>query len=172
MAALTQSTAANLRRSPSGFAAAALRTVRRLCPVFGPWAATIVIAAILCRQTAVAAPTLVWDALAKTAAVAPGATQATFSFTATNVSGSDVVLTSVSTSCRCTRAVLPSIPYTIAPRGSVVLQVVVALTSDPADVSQTVFVESTAGACHLDVKVTRADARKAGGHRRGGGAVP
>ena len=126
---------------------------------------------MLCGQAALAAPALVWDATAKTTAVAPGATQAAFSFTATNVSGADVVLTSVSTSCRCTRAVLPSIPYTLSPRASVTLQAAVVLTPGATEASQTVFVESTAGVYHLDVKVTRADPHGISSQQGGGGAA-
>jgi len=120
----------------------------------------IAIAALLCPRMALGAPALIWDAPAKTIVVAPGETQAALSFTAVNASDAEIVLTAVSTSCRCTRAVLSSMPCRIAPGASTVLQVVVALAPDATDVSQTIFVESNAGSCRLAASVRRPSSPK------------
>ena len=61
---------------------------------------------------------LVWDSLTKEAWPEPGQATAEFKFEATNVSDSVVTVESVSTSCGCTVAKIPSQPWPLAPHSN------------------------------------------------------
>jgi hypothetical protein len=104
--------------------------------------------------------------MAKTVHLDAGVTTAWFSFSATNPSDTPVVVTSVSTSCRCTMANWPSLPYTIAPRSTAVMQVSVWLGVDQDRGRHTVFLETSAGAC--EVQVTAERTKSAAAPNRGG----
>lgn len=58
---------------------------------------------------------LAWDGEAKEATVTFGAAQASFAFQVSNVSPGPITITSVQSSCGCTVAKLPSIPWTLSP---------------------------------------------------------
>lgn len=58
---------------------------------------------------------LAWDGEGKEATVTFGAAQASFAFLVSNVSPGPITITSVHSSCGCTVAKLPSIPWTLSP---------------------------------------------------------
>jgi mono/diheme cytochrome c family protein len=64
---------------------------------------------------------LAWDGDAKESTVLFGATQTSFVFSVTNVSPKPITITSVYSSCGCTIAKLPAMPWTLAPgaKGSI-----------------------------------------------------
>jgi hypothetical protein len=58
---------------------------------------------------------LAWDATVKEVIAGPHDKEAQFTFNVTNVSSSQIVVSSVSTSCGCTVAKLPSVPWILRP---------------------------------------------------------
>lgn len=58
---------------------------------------------------------LAWDALTKVYHARPGETNATFTFSLTNVAPERVMIFDTSTTCDCTVAQLPSKPWTLQP---------------------------------------------------------
>ncbi|MEO6183335.1 MAG: DUF1573 domain-containing protein, partial [Verrucomicrobiota bacterium] len=65
--------------------------------------------------TAPVVPALVFDSESKEYNAKPGEAKAIFTFSLTNVSAAEVIITNVSTSCGCTVAKLPSQPWHLAP---------------------------------------------------------
>jgi len=58
---------------------------------------------------------LTWDASVKEVIAGPHDKEAQFTFNVTNVSSSQIIVSSVSTSCGCTVAKLPSVPWILGP---------------------------------------------------------
>lgn len=96
---------------------------------------------------------LAFDALLKTFDGTNGATKAEFSFSVTNVSGEDVIITRVQTSCGCTAAQLPSQPWKLAPGESGKIGVTVDLTGKYGTVNKTATILSSAGSFPLSVRM-------------------
>ncbi|HMX63200.1 MAG TPA: DUF1573 domain-containing protein, partial [Candidatus Sumerlaeota bacterium] len=58
---------------------------------------------------------IAWDAVSKEYTAKPGEAEAKFAFNLTNVSSGDVTISGVATSCGCTVAKLPTMPWKLAP---------------------------------------------------------
>jgi len=58
---------------------------------------------------------LAWDAPVKEYIASPRDTEATFTFNVTNISSSTITVSGVTTSCGCTVAKLPSVPWILGP---------------------------------------------------------
>lgn len=70
---------------------------------------------------------LTWDGDAKESTVIFGATQASFAFLVSNISPGPITITSVYSSCGCTIAKLPAMPWTLAPGTKGTIDVVMIL---------------------------------------------
>jgi mono/diheme cytochrome c family protein len=103
------------------------------------------------------AKALQWDATSKKYDAKPEDSSAPFTFNVTNVSQSEVSITSLRTTCGCTVAQLPPLPaqpYKLAPGSNVAISVNMDLRGKMGAVSKTVHVDSTAGTQPLTVLVT------------------
>src|SRR6185436_3302042 len=83
----------------------------------------------------------------------PGEQSAPFTFIVTNVSGNEISINSLRTSCGCTVAQLPTTPYKLLPGSNVPINVTMDLRGKVGSVTKTVSVESSAGFKSLLVKV-------------------
>jgi mono/diheme cytochrome c family protein len=101
----------------------------------------------------ISAQPLVWDQPSKEYAAKSGETNVTFTFAVTNVAATNVVIRSVRTSCGCTVAKLPKLPWELGPGASGTLDVVMDFRGKRGTVSKVVSVDSTAGVKLLIVKV-------------------
>lgn len=70
---------------------------------------------------------LAWDGDAKESTVMFGAAQTSFVFSVSNVSPKPITITSVHSSCGCTLAKLPTLPWTLAPGATGTIDVVMTL---------------------------------------------
>jgi mono/diheme cytochrome c family protein len=82
---------------------------------------------------------LAWDSMHKEIVCKPGDKFAHFTFSATNISPSDVVILSTATSCGCTVAKLPAQPWILKPQASGQIQVTVDLSNKVGTVKKAVF---------------------------------
>ena len=98
-----------------------------------------------------------FDAVEKTVQVPSGQTEAEFSFAVTNVSPNRVTVTAVHTSCGCTAAKLPSIPWNLAPGEGGVVGATMNLAGKYGTVIKTVTVISDAGSFPLVVRAAMAE---------------
>src|ERR1019366_7134086 len=89
---------------------------------------------------------LVWDAVEKTIEARPGDGAAEFMFQVTNKGAHPVTIQSTRTSCGCTVAVLPSIPWTLAPGDGGVMKVTVDFAGKDGWITKSVTVLSSEGA--------------------------
>lgn len=112
------------------------------------WFGTFALLAISVRAEA-----LVWDALEKTHAAAKEETKAAFVFLATNASTSDVTVTAVDTSCGCTVAGFPKLPWTIAAGETSPLSAVLDFRGKAGQYTKTIVVQTSAGRTILTVNV-------------------
>ena len=96
---------------------------------------------------------LVWDALEKTCEPKPGDGAAAFEFFVTNTSGRPVEVLQIRTSCGCTVAEMPSIPWVLAPGASGSFHATVDFRGKQGKLSKALFVNSTAGTQTLGVTV-------------------
>jgi beta-lactamase regulating signal transducer with metallopeptidase domain len=87
----------------------------------------------------------------KSTNIPPGALQAQFVFSVTNVSQSDVTITSVVTSCGCTVAKLPAIPWVLSPNHSGEIPVAMDLRGKSGSLTKTVTLKSDKGTKTLTV---------------------
>ncbi|HWD93258.1 MAG TPA: DUF1573 domain-containing protein [Verrucomicrobiae bacterium] len=103
---------------------------------------SIVLAFSICaaRAATPGSNQLAWDSIHKETICKPGQRFAQFTFSVTNVSASDVVIPSTTTSCGCTVARLPSQPWVLKPGASGQIQVSVDLTNKVGTVKKAVFV--------------------------------
>lgn len=83
---------------------------------------------------------LAWDSVHKETVCKPGERFARFAFSVTNVSATDVVILSATTSCGCTVASLPAHPWILKPQASGQIQVTVDLANKVGTVNKAVFV--------------------------------
>jgi mono/diheme cytochrome c family protein len=95
---------------------------------------------------------LQFDAKEKTVDVKPGETEAKFRFAVTNISGEDVTVLTVHTSCGCTAAQLPSSPWILKPGEGGEVAATMNLAGKFGTVTKTVTVVSSAGSTPLLVK--------------------
>lgn len=96
---------------------------------------------------------LVWDAEMKEASPAVGEVAANYTFWFTNVSSKEVVINAVRTSCGCTTAKLPTMPWHVPPGTNSPLEVSIDLRGKAGVISKAVTVDSTAGIKSLIIKV-------------------
>jgi mono/diheme cytochrome c family protein len=94
-----------------------------------------------------------WDALLKETALKPGEQAAHFSFSLTNTSGAEAAITSIVTSCGCTKARVPTLPWTFAPDATGTFDVDVDTRGKSGVVTKTITVYTTAGYRYLTVRV-------------------
>lgn len=95
---------------------------------------------------------LVWDADQKEVSTIAGQATASFTFYVTNVSASEAIINSVRTSCGCTTAKLPPMPWHLPAGTNAPLEVNLSLAGKFGTVIKTVTVDSTAGTKTLLVK--------------------
>lgn len=96
---------------------------------------------------------LAWDATSKTYASKPGDVTAPFTFYLTNVSSAEVIINSVTTSCGCTVAELPPLPWHLAAGTNGQIKVAMNLAGKMGHVTKQVNVSSSAGNLALSVNV-------------------
>ena len=95
-----------------------------------------------------------WDALQKEVNTKPGETNVLFTFALTNISQQTVTINGVHTSCGCTVAKLPQIPWTFAPGDNGTFEVSLDVRNKVGVVTKTVTVNSTAGFRYLTVRAS------------------
>jgi mono/diheme cytochrome c family protein len=93
-----------------------------------------------------------WDATDKGTNVNFGEPQARYSFALTNVSQGDVTIMAVTTSCGCTTAQLPPMPWKIAPGNNGVINVNMNLAGKNGTVIKTITVSTDKGMKQLLVR--------------------
>lgn len=102
-----------------------------------------------------------WDAESRDYSARDGETSAPFTFSVTNISGADVTIQSIRTSCGCTTAQSPTLPCRLAPGSNATVQVSLDLRGKQGQLTKTVTVESTAGLQTLIVRATAPAGTKA-----------
>jgi cytochrome c553 len=100
-----------------------------------------------------APPSLVWDAELKEQTVLPGRQSAEFIFVVTNVSTRPVIINKVHTSCGCTVAKLPGLPWELVPGTNLPIQVTLNLRGKLGTITKKVTVETSDGRKELRVRV-------------------
>jgi mono/diheme cytochrome c family protein len=101
-----------------------------------------------------AATPLAWDAPARTKTLAAGETSVRFVFAMTNVSAAEVALQRVTTSCGCTVAQLPSLPWRLAPGEQGDLKFTMDLRGRRGSITKTATVFTSSGASVLTMTMT------------------
>jgi mono/diheme cytochrome c family protein len=99
---------------------------------------------------------LKWDAESRDYTAKTGEVSASFTFNVTNVSPTEVSITSLRTSCGCTVAQLPPLPekpFVLLPGSNVAINVTMDLRGKMGVVTKTISVDSSAGFKSLLVKV-------------------
>ena len=94
-----------------------------------------------------------WDGLLKETTLKPGELAAHFSFSLTNTSSAEAAITSIVTSCGCTKARVPTLPWTFAPGATGTFDVDVDTRGKSGVVTKTVTVYTTAGYRYLTIRV-------------------
>ena len=97
---------------------------------------------------------LVWAGESREYTSKPGDRFARFTFWFTNVSASEVLITSARGSCSCTKAQLPATPWRIPAGTNSPLEITMDLAGKSGTVTKSVTVESTAGRKVLMVTTT------------------
>jgi cytochrome c5 len=97
---------------------------------------------------------LAWDAETKEESVLAGEAEAHFKFSLTNVSAADVTILNVATSCGCTTAHLPPMPWKLAAGTSGEFNVTMNLAGKSGTIMKTVTVSTDKGNKQLMVKST------------------
>jgi mono/diheme cytochrome c family protein len=97
---------------------------------------------------------IAWDSTDKATNVNFGELAAHYTFSMTNVSAEPVTVTSVTTSCGCTTAQLPPMPWKITPGSNGLITVNMNLAGKSGMVIKTVNVATDKGTKHLLVRVT------------------
>lgn len=104
-----------------------------------------------------APPVLTWDADVKDYKAKLGEGVVTTTFFLTNTSPTPAVINSVVTSCGCTTAHLPPMPWTLAPGAAGKIDINMNLAGKNGTVIKTITVNSTAGTKLLQFRVTIPD---------------
>jgi cytochrome c553 len=110
-------------------------------------------ALLFCGAGLASAQPLVWDATAKAYDAKPGDTNANFVFTVTNISPADVVINAVRTSCGCTVAKLPPLPWRLGPTNNGQIEISVDLRGKRGALSKIITVDASSGTLLLTVNV-------------------
>jgi hypothetical protein len=97
------------------------------------------------------ASALKWDAESKTNIVKAGDLKAPFRFTVTNVSSREVSINHLPSSCGCTIATLPTMPYKLGPGSNVSINVSMDLAGKWGMITKSIRVESSIGTNFLFV---------------------
>jgi mono/diheme cytochrome c family protein len=97
---------------------------------------------------------LAWDSLDKSVVVEFGTIDTNFIFCLTNVSSEALVVLGVRTSCGCTTAQLPPLPWKIEPGSNGVINVDMNIAGKSGTVIKSVSVETDQGTKHLIVRAT------------------
>ncbi|MHB8519964.1 MAG: DUF1573 domain-containing protein [Limisphaerales bacterium] len=106
------------------------------------------------RVSAQYTPRLAWDSDFKQSIAKPGETNAQFAFSLTNISTIDVVVNRVTTSCGCTVARLPSVPWRLQPGASGQIDVTVDLRNKWGTLQKFITVDTSDGFKPLRVQIT------------------
>lgn len=109
------------------------------------------------------ADALVFDQTVKEFRGKGGETNFNFTFAFTNTALVPVVIDAVRTSCGCTTAKVPALPWTVAPNGRGEFEVVLDVRGKYGTITKSVFVNSTLGLKPLTVRVVMPDAAARGG---------
>src|SRR6185503_19262925 len=96
-------------------------------------------------QPTLAASSLVWDSETKEYSANVGEPTANFTFNLTNVSPSEVIITSVRPSCGCTLAQTPPMPWHLPPGTNAAIPISVNLAGKFGAVVKTITVTGNAG---------------------------
>jgi len=97
---------------------------------------------------------IAWDSGDKAVTVDAGTPTANFSFSFTNVSAKPVVVSGVRTSCGCTTAQLPAMPWTIPAGSNEVLHITMTLAGKQGTIPKSVTFSTDKGTKHLMVRTT------------------
>lgn len=97
---------------------------------------------------------IAWDSMDKAVTVEAGTPASKLSFSLTNVSHEPVTVLSVRTSCGCTTAQLPPMPWTIAPASNGVININMTLAGKTGTVIKSVTVMTDKGTKNLIVRTT------------------
>jgi mono/diheme cytochrome c family protein len=97
---------------------------------------------------------IAWDATDKAVSVNTGEMLAKYTFALTNVSSETVTIAQVRTSCGCTTAQLPPMPWQLPPGSNGVINVNMNVTGKSGTVIKTVSVATDKGTKHLLVRTT------------------
>ena len=95
---------------------------------------------------------LAWDATIKEYIAKPRETEAMFSFNLTNLSPSEITIQSVTTSCGCTVAKLPAVPWVMAPGTNGQIQAIMKLVGRSGIVIKSLTVNTDKGQRTLMVR--------------------
>ena len=95
-----------------------------------------------------------WDSVIKEYSAKTGEVSAPFTFNLTNISDGEVTINYVRTSCGCTVAKLPTVPWHLPAGTNGAIQVTVDLRGKAGTLSKTVTVDSSAGYRYLTVRVS------------------
>ena len=95
---------------------------------------------------------LTWDSETREATVKFGTKEVPFAFRVNNISKESIVLTSVRTSCGCTAAKLPEMPWTLAPGANGTIDAVMNLTGKRGIIQKNVMVITDHGFKTLNVR--------------------
>lgn len=93
-----------------------------------------------------------WDAETKEYSAKPGESEARFTFSLTNTASSEVTINSVRTSCGCTTAKLPPMPWKISPGSNGSMEVVMNLAGKSGMIAKGVTVDTSLGIKQLTVR--------------------
>jgi len=99
------------------------------------------------------AQSLVWDATSKRHDARKGETNVLFTFSATNLSPAEIVVNAVRTSCGCTIAKVPTLPWRLASGTNGQIEVTVDLRGKYGLLSKMISVDTSAGLSLLSVNV-------------------
>jgi cytochrome c553 len=108
---------------------------------------------VLSGTAIISAQPLVWDAMAKAFDAKPGDTNANFTFNVTNISPADVLINGVRTSCGCTVARLPALPWRLGPATNGQIEIAVDLRGKRGILSKVITVDASSGMQMLTVNV-------------------
>jgi mono/diheme cytochrome c family protein len=96
---------------------------------------------------------LAWEDLVKEVNLKPGETKAYFTFAFTNTTPNEVVVTAVRSSCGCTTAKVPTLPWKLPGGTNAAFDVVVDVRGKSGIVTKTVTIETSAGYRYLTTRV-------------------
>ncbi len=127
--------------------------------------AIILISILVPISTAVSADSsgqLSWDAKKKKKEVEAGTSEATFRFHVTNEAGKAVTVKKIRTSCGCTVAKAPSMPWELAPKEGGEIDVTMDLRGKMGRITKSIFVDTSIGMESLTVQVKMPRMARAG----------